>query len=367
MAYTPALPNAFDQALIPFEVRERYFAEYLGLSPLTIFMGTSPSDAIQTFEMKSGQGMSYRVAFRRDLNYENPVIGFDQAAGSEQLVTLYEDEVSLKLQRFVDMVMGVALVKQMTPLQVFEMLRPLLLNAQKRNMIKSLLDAATVLLYNKADGGNGPSQNRGVYAGVDYNASIFAGVGTMTGATYDQSGLSVAHLRKLKSMAITGGISFEVESRIRPIELKTRRGFPEEMYIYLMDTDSYISLAKDPAWKDFMYRGVIQNNDQPEGLSGSRYRGMVEGVMVYECPELSRYRITNDAKVASWNLFLGAQALAICWGKRPWFEMENRDFNLNKAMAVCEIRGQKALQFPSFQDPTKLVEKGIIHSFTQIV
>ena len=367
MAYTPALPNAFDQALIPFEVRERYFAEYLGLSPLTLFMGTAPSDAIQTFEMKSGQGMSYRVAFRRDLNYENPVIGFDQAAGSEQLVTLYEDEISLKLQRFVDMVMGVALVNQMTPLQVFEMLRPLLLNAQRRNMVKSILDAGTVLLYNKADGGNGPSQDRGVYAGVDYNASIFAGVGTMTGASYDQSGLSVAHLRKLKSMAITGGTSFEKESRIRPVELKTKKGFPEELYIYLMDTDSYVSLAKDPAWKEFVYRGVIQNSDQPEGLSGARYRGMVEGIMVYECPELSRYRITNDAKMASWNLLLGAQAFGICWGKRPWFEMENRDFNLNKAMAVCEIRGQKALQFPSFQDPTKLVEKGIIHSFTQVV
>lgn len=367
MTYTPALPNAFDQALIPFDVRQRYFEEYLGLTPLTVFMGTSASDAIQVFEMQNGDGLSYRVSFRRDLNYEDPVIGLNQAEGAEQQVKIYEDEISLQLQRFIDMLMGIPWVKQATPLDIFESLRPLLLNAQRRNLIKSLLDSATRGLYNPANGGNGPRIDRVLYAGADYNASIYTACDAMAGATYDANGLSVAHLRKLKSMAITGGSAFERESRIKPIELKTKRGFPEELYVYLMDTDSYVSLSKDPAWKDFVYRGVIQGNDQPEGLSGARYRGMVEGIMVYECPELSRYRVsTSGNKVAAWNLFLGAQAFGLCWGKRPWFEMENRDFNLNAAMAVCEIRGQKALMFPSFQDETQLVERGIIHSFAQI-
>ena len=369
MTYVPALPNAFDVKLIAEKIAAKYFPEYLGQTPLSVFMGTTPSQAIQVLEMVSGEGMSYRVALRRELDYENPVKGFNQLAGSEQPITFYEDTIHLELIRFADKVQGSVLVKQMTPQQVLEAGPPLLMNVSKRYLVKSILDAGTMGLYNPAQGGTGPLKDRSVYAGVAYKDKIYAGVKTMTGPTYDKSGLSVAHLRKLKSLAITGGASFEGEAKLQPVTLSTKKGFPEECYIYLMDTDSYVSLSQDPEWKDFVYRGIIQGKDQPEGLSGARYRGMVDGIMVYECPELSRYRIRiadGQKQVSSWNLFLGAQAFALCWGKRPWFETESRDFNLNKAVAVCEIRGQKALQFPSFQNPQQLIERGIIHSFTQI-
>ena len=369
MTYVPALPNAFDVKLIAEKIAAKYFPEYLGQTPLSVFMGTTPSQAIQVLEMHSGEGMSYRVALRKELAYKNPVKGFNQLAGSEQTITLYEDTINLELIRFADTVPGVPLVKQMTPQQVLEAGPPLLMNASKQYLVKSILDAATLHLYNPKQGGNGPLKDRGVFAGVPYKNSIYAGVKAMTGATYDKSGLSVRHLRKLKGLAISGGTSFEGEAKLQPVILSTKKGFPEEMYIYLMDTESYISLSQDPEWKDFVYRGVIQGNDQPEGLSGARYRGMVDGIMVYECPELSQYRIRipdGGKQISTWNLFLGAQAFAVCWGKRPWFEEESRDFNLNKAVAVCEIRGQKALQFPSFQNPDQLIERGIIHSFTQI-
>lgn len=368
--YKPALPNKYDEHLIPVKIRDQYFEEYLGLSPLTSFMGTSPYSAIQVFEMKAGEGMSYRVPARKELDYENPVIGFNQAAGSEQQPKFYHDEIKLDLRRFVDQLSGVHLVKQMTPVAVYNSLQPLLLNVQRRNLVKTILDAGTIELYTplaKNQGGTGPSEHRGLYAGIgEHKDTVFEGVGKMAGNTYDKNGLSVAHIRTLKSMAVTGGTSFEAESKIRPVELKTRKGFPEELYVYLMDTESYKSLVEDPAWKQFVYRGVLQGNDQPEGISGARYRGMVEGVMIYECPELARYRVKSGAKIAAWNLFLGAQAFGLVWAKRPWFELESRDFNLNKAMAVCEIRGQKALQFPSLKDPNKHVEQGIIHSFVQI-
>ena len=58
MPFNPAHPNKFDVDLIPFKVRNRYFAEYLGLTPLSSMMGTSADDAIQVFEMDNGEGMS---------------------------------------------------------------------------------------------------------------------------------------------------------------------------------------------------------------------------------------------------------------------------------------------------------------------
>ena len=100
MTYSPAIPNRFDENLIPVKIREAYFEEYLGLTPLTSFMGTSPQSAIQVFEMKSGEGTSYRVASRNELDYENPIMGFNQAAGAEQQVEMVYDEIRIDLRRF---------------------------------------------------------------------------------------------------------------------------------------------------------------------------------------------------------------------------------------------------------------------------
>lgn len=362
---SPNYTVSFSNDLVPFKVRSQYFEEYLGLTPLTVFMGTSPNDAIQLFEMQNGDGMSFRVGFRKELDYSSPIIGFNQAAGSEQQVQIYSDEIKLDLLRFADSMMGVPFVKKLTPVDVFEALRPLLMNAQQRYLIQSILASATTGLYAPAT--QGPIQGRVVYGAGAYNEVITTAVAAMGAATPAADGCSVAHLRKLKSIAIQGGETYEAESRIKPITIRSKRGFPEEVYVYLMDPNSYVSLSADPAWNQFMYRGVIQGDDQPEGISGARYRGMVEGILVYECPELSKYRHTAaGAKIAAWNLFLGAQAIGLCWARRPWFEMESRDFNLNQAMAVCEIRGQKAFTYTSFANPAKLAERGIIHSFVRI-
>ncbi|CAK9250412.1 unnamed protein product [Sphagnum jensenii] len=265
MAYTPFLPNQFDQNLIPVEIRSRYFEEYLGLTPFTAFMGSSPEDAIQIFETNNGEGLSYRVSFRKDLNYQSPIIGFDQAAGAEQPVQIFEDEISLQLRRFVDVLMGVPIVRKATPIDVYGTLRPLLLNAQRRNLVLSLLNAACGspavggLYISALAGGNGPTVDRVIYAAAgggspaSYNAVINTAVNNMGVVGAAGSGLSVAHLRALKTYAF----------------------------------------AEDRPWNG------NPNDNQPEGISGARYRGMAEGVMVYECPELSRYAVTRAAGLTS--------------------------------------------------------------------
>ncbi len=237
MAYNPAIPNSFDTNLIPFKVRERYFSEYIGLSPLSFFSGTDETSAIQIFEMNSGEGMSYRVAFKKEIDYDHPTVGFDQMEGQEQQISFFEDEIKLDIRRFADRLMGVALTKQMTPINVYEALRPALLRAAQRNLVKSILSAGTVDLYDSAT--QGPVKARALYAGVAYNETIKTGVTSMTGATNDKSGLSVKHIRKLAAMAKAGGTSFEEESLIKPVQLTSKRGFPEETFIYLIDPELY--------------------------------------------------------------------------------------------------------------------------------
>lgn len=358
--------------LIPKEVRAEFYEEYIGLTPISTFMGSSQSSIIQILEINKGSGLTKTIPFKREIDYKNPVIGFDQLAGAEQQLTVYDDTIDVKMRRFADVLNGIALQKQATPVNLYEMLRPTLLTATKRNLVKSIFDtacadAASGGLYNPAT--ETPSIDRAIYAGVDeFPESINAGAAAMTaGATAAENGLSVDHIRQLKTWATQGGAAFENENKLRPYELKTREGFPEEMYVYLMDPGSYASLVRDPDWSAYFSNGQVRTSDQPSGIYGGRFRGRIEDVMIYECPELGLYRNTSAEDITmAHNLFLGAQAFGLAWGQRPWFEMEMRDFNFNAAMAVCEIRGQKVWTFPSFQNNGTRVEHGLIHSFVRI-
>ena len=62
---------------------------------------------------------------------------------------------------------------------------------------------------------------------------------------------------------------------------------------------------------------------------------------------------------------MGGQALGLAWSKKPFFRLEMSDYSMNKNMAACEIRGQKALQFPSTLRPDTKIERGLIHSFVR--
>lgn len=370
-AFEPAQPNKIDKGLITPKIRAKYFEEYIGLTPLSVFMGNEPSDPIQVFEMQAGQGMAFRVPFARSLDYTNPVMGNNQVEGAEQQVEVYQDEIRLDQVRFSEVMIGQHIIKQITPLDLFGKMRSRLKNANQGNLVKTLFDAATTDIYNveglHCNGiARGPTVDRVKYCGGEYNASIKEACDTMNGITHEGSGLSVKHIRELKNMAETGGATFEAESKIMPMSLKTSKGFPEETYVLLIDGASYASLANDPAWKAQMDRGIIQSADQPQGITGSRFRGMIEGVMVYSCHELGRYRIQNEGNTVAWNLFMGAQALGLCWGMRSDFTTVERDHKNVLSLAVTEIRGQRALRFPSFQNPNTTVERGIIHSFTKI-
>src|SRR6185437_8626484 len=62
-AYTAAVPNAYDNTLIPREVRAQYFEEVLLSSPLSMFMGDSPESVIQVLYKKNGTGSTTTFAF----------------------------------------------------------------------------------------------------------------------------------------------------------------------------------------------------------------------------------------------------------------------------------------------------------------
>jgi hypothetical protein len=368
-AFSPLLPTGLDQDLVPLEVRSKYYEEILFTTDFTPFMGEQPTAAIQVGYKKMGSGDTLNVPFKKEIDYKNPIKGnFAQISGKGQLIEFYSDGVTVELQAIPDVLPGVQFMNLDSPVAVFDAMKPTLQIAHKRNIVYSLLKSATIDAYPDFD--VGPVADRVIYSGVNYNANIQTALDSMnTGSAYNQNGLSVALIRKMRDYAIYGGTSFEHEKRISPIYMATEKGAWVPTYVYLMDTPSYRSLCQDPDWKGYFTRGTIESTvNQPSGLKGAFFKGLIDNVEIYECPELGNFQqqTTNGAHKFSWNLFLGAQAFYLLWGEMPWFSPEWSNHRTIVEMAMLEIRGQKSLKYPSFNNPGVTVENGIIHSFVNI-
>ncbi|WP_011178442.1 phage capsid family protein [Caedibacter taeniospiralis] len=372
MAFSPSLPNHYDITLEDRKIADQFFKEYVGLTNLSAFMGVSDSSAIHLAELDTGAGASYTFSLLRELELGHDVKEFEQLQGNEQDLNIFSQTVVTTRERNALKLQAPDIVRQRSPLKIYEAMQPAILRLQRKKLVRDILKAMTVDLYNSANGGNGAITDRVVFGGKGYQNSIYAGCDAMNTANFQvdshtKDGLSVDHIRKLHRYARMGGTNINRETPLTPVELTTRKGFPVENYIYLIDPESYSSLAKDPAWSIYYDSARRQTEDMPNGLDGARYRGQVEGVMVYECHELAEFRVNSaDNKVAAWNLLLGGNAVGLVWSSRPQIITQTWDYQDNIGIGVKEYRGQAALKFPSKIDPRVDAEAGIIHSFVRI-
>jgi hypothetical protein len=373
MTYNPNVPNGYDRGQIPYSVMSRYFEEVLLSSPLQSFMGSGPDSLINVVHTGKGHGTTVTYSFGREIDYKNPIYGYDQIEGAAQNVKFYVDVVTMEKQALTDGLQGIQITEMTTPIPVFDSLKPRLMTAHNRNLNYSIVAAATTNRYPDLDVGL-PSPSRGQFAGLAaYPANINAGVAAMnTGIAYNQNGISVAKIRAMRNIAATGSTllpvtAFETEKRINPYLLQKRKGWPEPVYVYFMDTMTYESLMGDPVWSAYLTRGVIESEDQPTGLRNAFYKGRIGDTLIYEVPELAERRITSGGFTASWNLFCGANAIGLCWNRQPWFYQKEMNMGTEIQLALHEMRGQKALSYPSFANEQVSVENAIIHSFVRIV
>jgi hypothetical protein len=247
------------------------------------------------------------------------------------------------------------------------------MTAHKRNITYSLLKSATFDSYG-ANYAAGPVIDRVQYGtdatlGANYQQSMITGADNLGGNAYGTGGLSVQSIKNMRDMAVLGGVTFEKEKRISPFMLKSREGFPYPMYVYFMSTASYKSLEADPDWKGFYNRGLIEMPNQPSSLVGSFFRGQIDGVLIYEVPELGNFKLGTAQGFANnnaWNLFCGAQAFGLVWHKEPWFVQEFTNMETIVQMAMLEFRGEKAIKFPSFTNESIPIENGIIHHIVRL-
>ena len=95
-------------------------------------------------------------------------------------------------------------------------------------------------------------------------------------------------------------------------------------------------------------------------VHGQRYKGMWDGVMIYET-EMPLLPTAGTAGIqVTHNVLCGAQAVAVAWGKRTNYKEDVDDYGHLNGFAIDEIRAVNKLVFNS-------VDHGLVNVFTAAV
>ena len=367
--------------LFPFSVSADFFKEWVQITPLANFMGSEMTRPIYRHKLRDGEGLQFRVGRLNALNYKNPVYGLDQRRGAEQQPVVNECRIDVYFKSFPVKLVGKDILRLGTPVRLPDQIRTQLVEVCARNLNYDLFNAMTTDLFVPSRQSSSPSFDRIAVAGpvngktattrseYDNLTTVAHAFNAFTGATYDNSGLSVDHILALKNMAMRGGADVNKEHAIQSAFIKTRAGFPMNEYIYLMDPDSYLSLLKDPAYTAAtVARGTVIGSDQPQAIHGADYVGKLHDVHLYLIKDLMEYRYASQdtQKIAAWNIFMGAGALTVGWHEFPFIVYEEDQIERHQLFVSHEQRGSAALRFPSRIGNASAIEQGIIHSFVRI-
>jgi hypothetical protein len=367
-----AEPIIFEANLAAKKILENYLTQYLDGNDLSPLMGKGESVIQILDEPGKHRGDVAWVPLLDALDVESFKLGSDQLSGTGEPLRFYEDKIVIDEVRKATALESVRMTAQRTPLHVFEALSPQLMEVFQRRLRNDIVDSAAYPRTNAAN--TSPVTQRALFGGNAYNDNIQTALAALdpTAADYRDK-LSVKHIIRCRDRAVTGGATpATAERRIRPTKILMRNGFKSEFFILLAETRACRMLTEDPEWGKYFYaRGVIENANQPSLIDGARYKGMIENIMIYEVPALSRIGYAaagaGPSDVAH-SLFCGAQAFATCFAGNPMFTVEERDHKRIYELGKTEMRGVKMLKFKATQSTNadKTVENGIIHSFTAL-
>lgn len=387
--------NGINQNLFPFEVSSKLFREWVQVTPLYNLIGNEPTRPIVRKVLNKGEGLQYRMGKLQALDYKNPVVNFDQRRGAAQQQQVDYDAVNVDFKSFLVQIKGYDVLDYGTPVDLPPYARSQLVEAFSRALNFDLFCCATIGAYpalstgsaitgttvdaypsfERIVFGNGFAPNIGAYYANATFPTLLNGMTALPAPA--ATGLSAAHLKKLKSYAERGGSAINREAALQPAYVKSKAGWPMNKYIYLAHPNSLDSLFADPLFANSTFnRGtVIDAENTPQTLNGADYVGEFFGISLYSCRDLYEFEIisADGNKRTAWNLFIGAGAFSLGWAEEPMLGMENDLVERIQLYFGHEFRGQKMLKFPSRQNRINAatniatsVEQGVLHSFVSI-
>ena len=318
------------------------FNEYLGQNPFFNFMGTSSNSIIQVKEeLTKAPGDAITVQLRAKLSGAG-VTGDTALKGNEENLVFYDQKLTVDTLRHAVMLRGEMSEKRVA-FDLRNQAREALVDWANDKLRTSIIAALT-------NTSTGRVQARYMYGATDanYNATHATALANVD-ATNDK--LTTAVISKAKRKAVLDG-----GRKVRPFVLKNGNKV-EEVYVLFAHPYAVRDLLEDQAFKDV-------NVHLPAGMNesvlvhGQRYKGMWDGVMIFECEEMP---ILDGAGASSidvaHNVLCGAQAVAVAWGKRTNYKEDVDDYGHENGFAIDEIRGVEKLVFNN-------IDHGVVHVFT---
>lgn len=199
----------------------------------------------------------------------------------------------------------------------------------------------------------GRHQTRYLYGATDanYNATHATALATVD-ASDDQ--LTTNMISRAKRKAMLDGTR-----KVRPFVLKQGNKV-EEVYVLFAHPYAIRDLLNDQAFKDVNTYIPTSFGDSVL-VHGQRYKGMWDGVMIFECAEMPVLADAGNSNIdVAHNILCGAQSAAVAWGKKTNYKEDSDDYGHENGFAIDEIRGIEKLVFGD-------IDHGLVNVFTAAV
>ena len=351
MSYTEVLHA---NGLTNTQWEKSIFREYLGLTRWKLFASTETDSIIQIKEnLMKESGDSITIGLRGRL-VGGRIDGNAKGAGNEGTLSFYNQNITVDMYRRLVKMENVAMSNQRVKFDVLVQAKQALEDEVALDFDDDITDALVVVTTGKVQG-------RYLYGALESNYSgVHATDLANVDATADQ--LTTRLIARAKRKALNPR---NATAKIRPMRIKTGKN-QEEWFTFMGQTYAIRDLTEnDAAWQNKLLNLTPQSamSDSPF-FTGSSFKGSHEGVLIYEYDRLPVEVGAGAGSIdVAHNLFLGAQAGAVCWAQRSKFAEDDFDIHHDRVYEISEIRGISKLVF----NRTTPEDNGIIHVFTSAV
>lgn len=338
------------------------------------FMGSDDTCIFKEIVYR-GDGLTMNIATSLPISPANFIGPDQQILGTEEQINLASNVVELK-----ELAKSISLpnsdyYKQANTLNLLHEYTGQLSTAMSNKLALTFTDAMTIDLYSlDAAATVYPYKDRVVYAGGNiYNNNIYTCARAIPN---DNSGyFTLNHLYNLISKAQKGlsadgkSLNLSPTTSFSGISNKERFGL-----ILLLTSNSWNQLRKDEEFQKYIH-GFRHDQRTPDGITGSLWKGQIEGVDIYHCPHLDSIDVNLNVGAETehnynWDLLLGREALVYSQPEGEnlsSFKVSKKGMDYaDRILGLCALTkiGIKTMMIP-FKGHN--LEMGIVHSFVKKV
>lgn len=356
------------------QIRTQVAKEYINGNPFRWAMGESASDIIQT-QVNTSKGAGDTIVFNLLDAFDPSKVkrGDEMLEGSEVDMKYNTDKVVVDYVRYAGKVEQAKLVRARTPVEVVELLRPQIIDAQTQilrdEIIEKFLEGYIDIEATEGAGGSinaadtSPNRTRVLFGAADtnYNATLSTALGTIDSAA-DKLSLAMVRIARQKALNVAAFSAGTSSRKIRPFRVMDTNNALVETYVMFLDPIAATHLSADTEFQN-LRDDMRSNQISLPFFNGSKFLGEAEGTMFYVIEELTKVGDLDAGATSSavaTNLFCGAQAIGLGIADAGSFADREMDYGMHVGVGHTIIRGTKRLDFDG-------VENGVVFVFSSQV